>query len=97
MLSSGLDLFLKFFPKENSKEDSDEKAVKSFIENMDQTGFWKLIFLTLTINNEGLKQKINFLFKILLNNKTESFEKSINNMLLQIIKKSEYSLYLKIN
>ena len=83
-------MFLKFFPKKadavNEKIHHTED-IKKFVEDMEQTGFWKLVFRTLTMKNEILKQKIHDIFKILIMNINEKIQKGINSMLLEIIKK----------
>jgi hypothetical protein len=47
--------------------------------------------------NDILNDKLDQIFKVLVENITESFQKGINNMLLEIIRNDENSLYEKIN
>lgn len=47
--------------------------------------------------NDVLTDKIDLIFKVLVENITESFQKGINNMLLEIIRNDQDSLYEKIN
>lgn len=97
ILSSSLDLLLMFFSDKIHASLYQKEEVTIFIENLNLKSFWKLVFLTLRLKNENLKEKIHSIFKILIDNITPSFHKSINGMLLAIIKKEEGSLYLEIN
>ena len=47
--------------------------------------------------NDILNDKLDQIFKVLVENITKSFQKGINNMLLEIIRNDENSLYEKIN
>jgi hypothetical protein len=60
-------------------------AVKQFMEECDEDQIWKLVFLTLKLKSENLKDRINKLFTVLTSNLTEKFKRSINEMLQQII------------
>jgi len=95
VLSTSIDLFLMFFKEDGKVYVRDE--VLAFIEEMNLKAFWKLVFLTLETNNDGLNEKIHQIFKILIKAITPSFKKSINGMLLDISKKEQGSLYLQIN
>ena len=52
------------------------------MKKLEEKDFWKLVFLTLKINNDALKDRIHKIFKVLIENMSEKFSKSINNMLL---------------
>ena len=56
VLSEGLDLFLMFF-KDSKIMVKEEVSV--FVSNINLLAFWKLVFLTLKIKNDNLKEKIH--------------------------------------
>lgn len=56
--------------------------IKNFVENLPQEDLWQIVFGTLRKKNDLLNEKIDTIFKILVENITESFQKGVNNMLL---------------
>jgi hypothetical protein len=67
------------------------------VENVEVEELWRLVFLTLKLKCEPLKEKINKLFTVITSNLTDKLKRSINGMLHQIIMKQEGSLYVAIN
>ena len=92
ILLQSLELFLMFF-QEQSKIYVKEEAGR-FVSDINLKAFWKLVFLTLQMKNDILKEKIHEVFKILTSDMTNHFNKSLNGMILDIIKREKDSLYL---
>ena len=95
ILLQSLELLLLFF-KEEDKVFVKEEAAR-FVSDINLKAFWKLVFLTLRMKNDVLKEKIHEVFKILTKDMTSHFNKSLNGMILDIIKRQNNSLYLEIN
>lgn len=98
-LKENLDLLLMFISGEGPATllEVREEAVKCFVENVEVKELWRLVFLTLKLKSEILKEKINKLFTVITSNLTEKLKRSINNMVQQIIVREEGSLYVDIN
>lgn len=77
----------------NASFEVSASEIKNFVENLPQEDLWQLVFGTLRKKNDLLNEKIDTIFKILVENITESFQKGVNNMLLEIIRKDSSSLY----
>lgn len=72
-------------------------SAKKFIEGLNEQSLWKLVFLTLKLKSEALKERINKLFTVLTANLTEQFRRSANQMVQQIIARESGSIYVQIN
>lgn len=98
LLCEGLDLLLLLLSDEKREPNVyNEAGVVMFIQNVELKDFWRLVFLTLRIKNDTLSTRIHSIFKIFTKDITPAFHKSINGMLLDIIKKEQGSAYLEIN
>lgn len=66
----------------NASFEVSTSEIKNFVENLPQEDLWQIVFGTLRKKNDLLNEKIDTIFKILVENITESFQKGVNNMLL---------------
>lgn len=98
-LADALDLLLLFLSGEVDPITADERvsSAKKFIEGLNEQSLWKLVFLTLKLKSEALKERINKLFTVLTANLTEQFRRSANQMVQQIIARESGSIYVQIN
>lgn len=98
-LADSLDLLLLFLAGEVAPFTAEQRvaSAKQFIEQLNEQQLWKLVFLTLKLKSEALKEKINRLFTVLTANLTEQFRRSTNQMVQQIIARQNGSIYVQIN
>lgn len=88
LLSEGLELLLIIMDGNHAYvQENKMKNTTEFINSINEEEIWKLVFLTLKIKNSELNSKVHSVFQLFMKNTTEKFQKGINTMLLEIIKK----------